>query len=494
MSDLTRDNLNRLTVYKYLPWVATIALFMQTLDGTILNTALPAIAEEFGRDATAMQSIIVSYTLTLALFIPLSGWMSDRFGSRTIFIWAVGIFTIGSLACAVSQDLTQLVLSRILKAIGGSMMVPVARLAVLYTYSKSKLLKVINFMTIPALVGPIVGPTLGGWLVDYTSWHWIFLINLPIGIVGMLVAKNVMPNYKQTTYTFDLPGMFLFGGALIIMTLAIELGTEKVLSWWMIIGLIIVAALMMQAYYKHYKKVPHPLINLSLIKIRTLRIGVLGNLLTRLGIGGMPLLLPLMFQLSFGHSAMTSGMMMIPVALAAIVTKPLVVKIVQYLGYKNTLLINTFIIAFVIGMFALMDADTPLPNLIPLLDTKLYFLELIRFSPLPNLIPLLVVYGIVNSIQLSSMNTLAVSDLDKESASSGNSLVLVMQQLSMSLGISVGAFLLQYFGTASFIQHPSLQMAFKWTFVSMGVITAISALLFLRLDKTDGAAMSNKKG
>lgn len=471
MSNLTRDNLSRLTIYKYLPWVAAIALFMQTLDGTILNTALPAIAEEFGRDATAMQSIIVSYTLTLALFIPLSGWMSDRFGSRTIFIWAVGIFTVGSLACAVSQDLTQLVLSRILKAIGGSMMVPVARLAVLYTYSKSKLLKVINFMTIPALVGPIVGPTLGGWLVDYTSWHWIFLINLPIGIAGMLIAKNVMPNYKQTTYKFDLLGMVLFGGALILMTLAIELGTEKVLSWWMVVGLILIAAVMMQAYYKHYKKVPHPLINLGLIKIRTLRIGVLGNLLTRLGIGGMPLLLPLMFQLGFGHSAMTSGMMMIPVALAAIVTKPLVVKIVQFLGYKNTLLLNTFIVAFVIGMFAFMDADTPLPNLIPLL----------------------VIFGVVNSIQLSSMNTLAVSDLDKDSASSGNSLVLVMQQLSMSLGISVGAFLLQYFDSASFIQHPSLQMAFKWTFVSMGVITAISALLFLRLDKTDGAAMSNKK-
>lgn len=471
MSDLTRDNLNRLTVYKYLPWVATIALFMQTLDGTILNTALPAIAEEFNREATAMQSVIVAYTLTLALFIPLSGWMSDRFGSRNIFICAVAIFTVGSLACALSQNLTQLVLSRILKAVGGSMMVPVARLSVLYTYSKSKQLKVINFMTIPALIGPIVGPTLGGWLVDYTSWHWIFLINLPMGILGMLVAKRVMPNYKQTTYKFDLSGMFLFGGALIIMTLAIELGTEKLLAWWMIVGLIAVAALMMQLYYIHYKKVAHPLINLSLIKIRTLRIGVLGNLLTRLGIGGMPLLLPLMFQLSFGHSAMTSGMMMIPIALAAIVTKPLVVKIVQYLGYKNTLLINTIIIAFIISLFAYIDADTPLPILIPLL----------------------VIYGVVNSIQLSSMNTLAVSDLDKDSASSGNSLVLVMQQLSMSLGISVGAFLLQYFGEATFIQHPTLQHAFKLTFVAMGIITAISALLFLRLDRNDGAAMSSKK-
>ncbi len=455
-------------VQKNLPWIAALAMFMQSLDGTILNTALPSIATDLNRSALSMQSVIVCYTLTLALLIPLSGWLADRYGSQKVFIWAVAIFTLGSLTCAISQNLSQLIASRVLQAIGGSMMVPVARLAILYTYSKDKLLSVINFVTIPGLVGPIIGPTLGGWLVDVASWHWIFLINIPIGIIGIMWARNVMPDYKAEKRKFDFWGMWMFGGSLVLLTVGIELGSERVISGWWLLATFGIGFLLMNLYYWHYKKTTTPIINLRLIRIRTLRIGIFGNLLTRLGIGGMPLLLPLFFQVGLEHSAMVSGMMMIPVALSAVLIKSWVVSIVRALGYKRTLIINTLIIATVISLFSLTTAATPLPNLIPLL----------------------VIFGAVNSIQLTSMNTLSLSDLNQDTASGGNSILMVMQQLSMSLGISVGAFLLSHFREWRGVEKLNDLRPFHDTFLTMGMITAISSLLFLRLKKTDGASLS----
>lgn len=457
-------------IYQHLPWIAALAIFMQSLDGTILNTALPAIASEFHRSPMQMQSVIVCYTLTLALLIPLSGWMSDKFGSRRIFLWAVGIFTVGSLLCAIAQTFPQLIGARIVQAVGGSMMVPVARLAILYTYSKDKLLGVINFITIPGLVGPIIGPTLGGWLVDIASWHWIFIINIPIGILGILWARKAMPDYKHDKKSFDFLGMMLFGGSLVMMTVGIELGSEGVISGWLLLAVFVMGYLLMHAYYRHYKRIAFPIIDLKLIRIRTLRIGVFGNLLTRLGIGGMPLLLPLLFQVGFQHSAMTSGMMMIPVALTSVLIKPWVVPIVTRLGYKRTLIFNTMLIAIIIGLFAIASQDTALPNLIPLL----------------------VIFGAVNSIQLTAMNTLSLSDLNNETASGGNSLLMVMQQLSMSLGISVGAYLLSKYQHVEWMTDGALLSAFRYTFLTMAFITALSALLFLRLQPEDGNALTKK--
>lgn len=453
---------------KILPWIAALALFMQSLDATILNTALPSIAYELQRPATSMQSVIVSYTLTLALFIPLSGWLSDRFGSKRIFIVAVTIFTIGSLLCAISDTLLHLIFARVVQAVGGSMMVPVARLAILYTFSKEKLLGVMNFVTIPGLVGPIIGPTLGGWLVDVSSWHWIFLINIPIGLIGIWASLKFMPNYTGKKTKFDFWGLLLFSGSLICWTVGIELSSEKFISRFHLVAIVLFGVFLMNAYYWHYKKVKDPLINLKLIRIRTLRIGIFGNLLTRLGIGGMPLLLPLLYQLGLKDSPMESGMMMVPIALTSIIIKPWVVPIVHFLGYKKTLIVNTLVIALVISLFSFVDADTKLPNLIPLL----------------------VVYGAVNSIQLTSMNTLTISDLNSETASSGNSLHMVMQQLSMSLGISVGAYLLSEFQHEHWMNNGDIMKAFQYTFITMGVITALSTLLFLRLKSEDGDQLS----
>lgn len=448
--------------------MAALAIFMQSLDGTILNTALPSIAADLNRSPLSMQSIIVAYVLILALLIPLSGWMSDYFGSRKIFIWAVGIFTLGSLCCALSTSLPQLIISRVLQAIGGSMMVPVARLAILYTYSKDKLLGVINFITIPGLVGPIIGPTLGGWLVDVASWHWIFLINLPVGILGMAVAFKTMPNYIYRGKPFDTKGMFLFSGSLLFLSIAIELGSEKLVEGWYLMGLAILGIGLMHGYYRHFKRVKNPLIDLHLIRIRSLRIGVFGNLLTRLGISGMPLILPLLFQVGFKHSAMVSGMMLVPSAITTIMVKPWVVPIVRRFGYKKTLIVNTLLIALVIGLFALPNAQTPLPLLIPLL----------------------VLYGAVNSIQMATMNTLALSDLDNDHASTGNSLLMVMQQLSMSLGVSVTAYLLSKYGSLGWLTGGDGILVFRYTFLTMGSITALAGFIFFRLKASDGTSLT----
>ncbi len=452
-----------------LPWIAALAIFMQSLDGTILNTALPSIASDLNRSPLSLQSIIISYTLVLALLIPLSGWLSDRYGSRNVFVIAVGIFTLGSLFCAMSYSLEALIVSRIIQAIGGSMMVPVSRLAILYTYDKARLLGVINFITIPGLVGPIIGPTLGGWLVEIASWHWIFIINLPIGLFGMYFAYYHMPAYKMPRGKFDFFGMIYFGGSLVLLTVGIELSSHHLISETLLLAVFASAFILMNIYYFHYKKVKeNALINLHLIKIRTLRIGVFGNLLTRLGIGGMPLLLPLLFQVGLKQSAMTSGMMMIPAALTSILIKPWVVPIVKSLGYKRTLIINTLLIGVIIALFSFVTGTTKLPNLIPLL----------------------VLYGAVNSIQLTSMNTISLSDLDNSTASSGNSLLLVMQQLSMSLGISVGAFLLAKHSASAWIQTDTVLQAFKYTFLSLAAITAVTSLLFLRLKNNDGNSLS----
>ncbi len=453
-----------------LPWIAALAIFMQSLDGTILNTALPSIAADLNQSPLSLQSVVISYTLVLALLIPLSGWLSDRFGSRRIFVIAVGVFSLGSLFCAIAPTLSALIVSRIIQAIGGSMMVPVSRLAILYTYEKDKLLSVINFITIPGLVGPIIGPSLGGFLVEVASWHWIFLINIPIGVFGMYFAWKNMPEYKKDRPGFDFFGMLFFGGSLVLLTIGIELGSHEVLHDLYLVVIFGVSFLLMNLYYFHYKRNrERALINLHLIRIRTLRIGLFGNLLTRLGIGGMPLLLPLLFQVGLKQPAMTSGMMMIPVALTAVLVKPWVVPIVKYLGYKKTLIFNTLIIAVIISFFG-------------------FFVD--EHTKLPNLIPLMVIFGAVNSIQLTSMNTISLSDLNNETASSGNSLLLVMQQLSMSLGISVGAYLLSKFSSSTWLLSGPILEAFQHTFISLGIITAVSSLLFLRLNNHDGDNMS----
>src|SRR5690606_16311673 len=362
-----------------------LAFFMQALDGTILNTAIPSIAKDLGHPPLAMQSIIVAYTITLAIFIPLSGWLSDRFGTKIIFSIAIALFALGSVFCAASQNLSQLILSRILQGMGGSIMVPVARLTVLYVYPKDQLLKVLNFIAIPGLAGAVVGPSLGGWLVELATWHWIFLINIPIAAVGIWMAIKFLPQIKRPEGKFDLIGFLLFSGSLSLQTYALELTATAAGKASSILILFFVAILLIVLYVYYARRKSDPLIPPSLFKIRTLRVGIIGSLATRLGIGGFPLLLPLMLQVGFEYEPSIAGMMLLPMALANVLSKPMVVPIIKKYGYKTTLIVNTLLLAILLSLFAFLSAGTPLLIILGLM----------------------VMYGIISSVQFTTMNTIS---------------------------------------------------------------------------------------
>jgi EmrB/QacA subfamily drug resistance transporter len=448
---------------KLLPWVTAIAMFIQSLDGTILNTSLPSIAHDMGRSATEMHSVIVTYALTLALFIPLSGWLSDRFGSRTMFMIAVALFVTGSLFCALSVDLMTFNLSRIVQAIGASMMVPIARLAILYQYPRNELLKTMNFITVFGLLGMVVGPSLGGFLSDNFSWHWIFLVNIPIGFIGISMAYRIMPNFKHAVGRFDFRGLAYFSLALIMITMVLELVQTGLTHWMMILAMLFLAGLLSLFYYIHYKKTEKPIIDLRLLNINTLKIGLSGSLITRLGIGGLPLLLPLMLQTGFGYSASVSGLLLLPSALANVAIKPFVVRIIKALGYRTVLISNTILLGLVLIVLGFVEKDTPLA----------YYILLMVF------------YGVFTSIQMSAMNTVTLADLDESTASGGNTMLVIMQQLSVSFGVSVSSLVFSFFSSAAFTIN--LSQAFHYTFITLAVFTIGSSITFSKLSKNAGS-------
>ncbi|MCZ4059751.1 multidrug transporter subunit MdtD [Pantoea sp. LMR881] len=443
-----------------LPWIAAMAFFMQALDATILNTALPAIATSLERSPLAMQSAIISYTLTVAMLIPVSGWLADRYGTRKVFIAAVSLFTLGSLACALSQTLSVLVMSRIIQGIGGAMMMPVARLALLRAYPRSELLPVLNFVTMPGLVGPILGPLLGGLMVTYASWHWIFLINIPIGILGIFYARKYMPDFTTPKRRFDFLGFVLFGVGLVMISIGIELFGERIVSAWLAAGVLFTGVMLLLLYIAHARRHPSPLINLPMFKTRTFSVGIIGNIASRLGTGCVPFLMPLMLQVGFGYSAIIAGCMMAPTAIGSILAKSTVTQLLRWFGYRHVLVGITVIIGILIATFAL---QSPAESVIILL------------------IPLFVL-GMAMSTQFTAMNTITLADLDDDNASGGNSVLAVTQQLAISFGVAVSAAVLRFYQAF----ETSTVEQFHATFLTMGVVTVLSALTFMMLRHGDG--------
>ena len=444
-----------------LPWIAAMAFFMQALDATILNTALPAIAQSLNRSPLAMQSAIISYTLTVAMLIPVSGWLADRFGTRKVFMLAVTLFTLGSLACALSTSLMELVIFRVLQGIGGAMMMPGARLALLRAYPRSELLPVLNFVTMPGLVGPILGPVLGGVFVTWASWHWIFLINIPIGVAGLIYARKYMPNFTTPRRSFDMGGFFLFGLSLVLFSSGMELFGEKIVATWMALSVILAGILLFLLYIRHARRHPTPLISLGLFNTRTFSVGIAGNIASRLGTGCVPFLMPLMLQVGFGYPALIAGCMMAPTAMGSILAKSTVTQVLRWFGYRKTLVGVTVFIGLMIAQFSLQSASLPVWMLI---------------------LPLFVL-GMAMSTQFTSMNTITLADLTDENASSGNSVLAVTQQLSISLGVAVSAAVLRFyegFDSANTVEQ------FHYTFITMGALTVVSALVFMLLKPKDG--------
>ena len=456
------------TTRKILPLILATAIFMQMLDSTILNTSLPSIAKDLNESPLNMQNAIISYVLTLALFMPVSGFLADKFGTKKIFIASLALFSLGSLLCSLAPNLTFLVIARVIQGIGGSLMTPVGKLALIKTFDKSELLKAMNFAIIPALIGPVLGPLVGGYMVDYLSWHWIFLINLPIGALGIVLSIKYMPNYFSEIIDFDFKGFLFFASASLLLSISLEwMGNAKNITPILLIFLL--GFIFLYLYYRHAKKEENPIFPLDLFMVRTFRVGILGNLATRLGISSIPLLIPLMIQIAYGRSAVVSGWIVAPMAITAMFGKSAVIKILNHFGYRKTLMYNTFIIGTLICLMA-----------IPSINTSIYWF-----------VPLILVLGFFNSIQFTSMNTISIADLRDNQTSSGNSLVSVNQQIAIGFGIAFGLIVLKLFEGDTQLIKGNIHNAFRYTFLVVGFLTILSGFVFRRLHFRDGENMKS---
>jgi len=453
-----------------LPWLIAVAFFMESLDTTILNTAVPTIAAALHVAPISMKSVLASYTLSLAVFIPISGWMADRFGTRKVFASAIGIFTLGSLLCGITSNIHLLVACRLLQGCGGSMMVPVGRLTIVRTFSKSDLVRAMSFVSIPALIGPMLGPIAGGLIVGYLHWRVIFFVNVPIGLIGLIMVYLHLPDYREKkTNPLDVSGLLLFGSGVALLSYVLEVFGEHTLSSAEMLAALIVSLLLLAAYGWHATRAKYPMLRLTLFSIRTFRSSVNGNFLTRLGIGGIPFLFPLLYQVGLGLTPVQSGMLLMPQAIAAMSLKMIMPRILAEFGYKNVLISNTVMIGLLIFVFSTIGRGTPV-----------WLIVAEAFC-----------YGAFTSLQYTSMNTLVFADINEEQASSASSIASTVQQLSITFGIATASLLTVFFLPTRYESSP---IAFiggvHKAFYVLGAMTLLSTLVFAELKQDDGDSVS----
>jgi EmrB/QacA subfamily drug resistance transporter len=460
-------------VKRFLPWLVAVAFFMQALDTTILNTAVPAIAKALGVAPLSMKAVLSSYTLSLAVFIPISGWMADRFGTRHVFAWAIGTFTLGSLLCGISNNIHLLVACRVLQGFGGAMMVPVGRLTLVRTFPKSELIRAMSFVAIPGLIGPMLGPVAGGFLVGYFHWRLIFFINLPVGLLGLYFVYRHLPDYRQeNSPPLDLPGLILFGTGIGLLAYVLEVFGEHTLGDGTLLALLAVSAGCLVAYGLRAARIKFPLLRLKLFGIRTFRASVSGSFFTRLGIGGIPFLFPLLYQVGLGFTPIQSGLLIMPQAAAALSLKFVLRKILQRFGYRRVLIFNTLMLGVMTLSFATIGAGTP----VWLIVTQVF------------------VFGMFTSLQYSSMNTLVYADVTEEQTSGASAITSTVQQMSISFGIAIGSLLTAFFVPDRFhTSAPEMIHGIHLTFLILGTWTIVSSYVFMGLKKDDGNTLSLHK-
>ena len=442
--------------------LVSIGFFMQGLDTTIINTALPAMAADLNEDPLRMHGLIISYVLSVAACIPLSGWLADRFCIRNTYFSAIVIFTLGSLGCALSSSFYSLIVFRVIQGIGGALLMPVGRLAMLRLIPREQFLSAMSIMSLAGLLGPLMGPTLGGWLVEYASWHWIFLINLPIGLIGIFMAFKAMPNRTEPSVKkFDLSGFILLVIAMTGMALGIEnIASHEISRTFSIVLFIIgLVAALLYAWHAHHHS--NALFQSKLFRNQVYTIGILGNFFARFGGNAVPFIMPLMLQVAFKMEPLMTGLMMTPTVLGSLFSKPIIRPILQRTGYRSFLIVNTLLVGACIASFSLHTADTPT-----------WFRALHFF-----------IFGILNSLQFVAMNTLTLKDLPQQDASSGNSFLSMIMMLSMSIGVALAGSLLniftEHYGTEHTVQ------AFHTTLICMGAINIITAFIFYHTPKDE---------
>jgi EmrB/QacA subfamily drug resistance transporter len=457
---------------RLLPWLVAVAFFMESLDTTILNTAVPTIAAALKVAPLSMKAVLSSYTLSLAVFIPISGWMADRFGTRRVFASAIGLFTLGSILCGISNNLHVLVADRVLQGCGGAMMVPVGRLTLVRTFAKSELLRAMSFVAIPGLVGPMLGPIAGGLIVAYFHWRVIFFVNLPIGLAGLILVYLHLPDYREKSNPLDTVGLILFGSGIALLSYVLEVFGEHTLGLGQVLGLLAISIVLLAGYGLHASKIAFPLLALDLFRIRTFRAAVNGSFFTRLGMGGLPFILPLLYQVGLGFTPIQSGLLIMPQAIAAMSLKMTMPRILSRFGYRGVLISNTVILGLLIWLFATIGVGTPV-----------WIIVLLAFG-----------YGFFSSLQYTSMNTLVYADTDEEQASSASSIASTTQQMSISFGVAIASLLTAVFIPDRFqTSAPEMIHGIHYASFVLGGITVFSTIVFSELKNEDGASTSRHK-
>ncbi len=458
------------TTKRYLPWVVATALFMEQLDSTIVNTGIPAIADSLGASPLSLKAVVTSYILSLAVCIPVSGWLAERFGSRRVFLSAVALFTLSSAVCGLAVNAPMLVAARVPQGIAAAMMMPVGRLAIVRTFSRGELLRAMNFVVLPALLGPLLGPTVGGLIVHWASWRDIFFVNVPVGLAALWFGHRHMPDYRSdTARPLDLRGLLLFGCGAGLLSWLLEIFGDHDLSALQLLPPLLLSLGLLGAYGWHAGRLQHPLLRLSLLHTRTFRVSVLGGFATRLGLGGMPFLLPLLYQLGLGLPAWQSGLLMMPAAVAAMGMKVIVSPVLRRFGYRQVLIVNTVLVGCTIGCFSFVGPSTPVAAVVGLGLTM----------------------GLFNSLQFSSMNSMAYADIADADAATASTLASTLQQLSRSFGLAVGSLLTGYFlqGVAQ-SNAPAVTAALHHAFSTLAVLTVLSSISFWTLRQGDGDNVS----
>jgi EmrB/QacA subfamily drug resistance transporter len=461
-----------MTRERLVPLIVAVALFMENMDSTVISTSLPAIAADIGSSPLELKLAITSYLLALAIFIPASGWMADRYGARTIFRTAIAVFMLGSIGCAFSQSLGHFVVARFFQGMGGAMMSPVGRLVLIRTVGRQNLVDAMSLLTMPALIGPMLGPPLGGFITTYATWHWIFLINLPIGLVGIFLVTRFVENVRaDTVEPFDFVGMALVGLGVGGLAFGLTVTGINFVPTSVIVALIVGGAAATFAYIVHARRVPAPVIDLSLFKLRTFRAGVGGGFIFRVGAGALPFLLPLLLQIGFGRTPFQSGMITLSTAAGAMMMKWAVPRILRRIGFRNALTWNSLIASVMLMACAGFTATTPVAAMVAVL----------------------LLGGFFRSLQFTSVNTIAFAEIEPHRMSRGTALVAVAQQLSQSVGVAVGALVVE---TVLHLRgHGTLNAEdFPPAFIVVGLIAASSTFLFATMPPDAGADMAKRHG
>jgi len=455
---------------RIIPLVVAVALFMENMDSTVIATSLPAIAADIGTSPLTLKLAVTSYLLSLAVFIPVSGWTADRFGARTVFRMAIAVFMLGSIGCAVSGSLYHFVVARIIQGMGGAMMTPVARLILVRSIDRRELINAMVWVTLPALIGPLIGPALGGFITTFISWHWIFLINIPIGLAGIVLATIFIEDVRaETRDPFDPIGAVLAGLGISGLAFGGSLLGLNLVPTSAVIALIMLGALAAYAYVLHARRTPAPVLDLSLLAIPTMRAAVVGGFVYRSGIGAMPFLLPLLLQLGFNLTAFESGLITLSNVVGAMGMKTVIPIILRQYGFRRVLVINALVSAVLVATCA-------------------------TFTPGVSfawIVAVLIVGGFFRSLEFTSINTIAYADVDNRRMSRATALVSVAQQVSISVGVAVGALAVDLTLWAR-ARDTITAAAFQPAFLAIAAIAGSASLIFARLPADAGAELAGR--